>query len=737
MADKKLMKKTVNKETFPITGLMCAVCAGTVEKTLASMPGVENAEVNFGSSSVTVEWDSAVTSPDAMKQALDEAGYGLVAESDEARAVAEKERRDAADYAALKRRVIIAWILTVPLATLCMIPWHFEGEAILFMLLTLAVMLWCGSGFYRRGFRALFRGVPSMDSLVALSTGVSFLFSLFVTIFPDVMLSAGHAADLYYEGAAMIITFVLTGKLMEARSRVHTGDALRALMALQPKTALVVGADGSETEMPVADIRRGMRVRVRPGERVPVDGTVCDGVSSVDESMLTGEPEPVEKVDGDGVTAGTLNGNGTLLVEATEVGADTELARIVRSVRQAQGSKAPVQRLTDRISSKFVPAVIVAAGLTFVIWSSFLYDIADALVYSVSVLVIACPCALGLATPTAVMVAVGNGARRGILVKDAAALELLDKVNTVVLDKTGTLTEGHPRVSAAVWGDDADSRRLGGVAYGAELRSAHPLAEALCEYFKENGTAPESPDSFVYTPGLGITVDVRDKRYQIGSLSVLDADDPLRSRIEEWITSGSGIVVMTEDGRGVAAFRIADTLRPGAKAAVKRLREMGREVILLTGDSEASARRIAEEVGISRVIAQTMPADKYDVIARLRGEGDVVAMAGDGVNDAEALAEADVSVAMGGGSDIAIEVAQLTLVGGNISALPEAMQLSKRTIRIIRENLFWAFIYNVIGIPLAAGAFSALGFALNPMYASAAMALSSVCVVTNSLRLNR
>lgn len=731
----------IERESFPVTGMMCAVCAGTVQKTLSSLPGVESAEVNFATASATVSWHPSETSPDAMRRALDAAGYGLIAESDEARAVAAKEKADAREYAAMKRRVAAAWALSVPLAVLCMTHVHFPAEGWVYMAMTLVVMVWCGAGFYRRGFRSLAAGAPTMDTLVAVSTSVSFLFSLVNTAFPSLMESLGLSADLYYEGAAMIVTFVLTGKLMEMRSRRNTGAVLKALMGLQPATAMVVADDGSMSETPVADIRPGMSVAVRPGERVPVDGTVSAGVSAVDESMLTGEPQAVEKQAGDRVTAGTLNGNGTLTVAVTGVGADTELARIVRSVRDAQGSKAPVQKLVDRISAWFVPAVMAVSVLTFLVWWLAAGDAATGLVCAVSVLVIACPCALGLATPTAVMVGIGRGAREGILVKDATALELLDRTDTVVLDKTGTITSGHPRVTQSVWAkniSDADRERLAAVAYGGELKSTHPLAKALCDWFEAHGVTPATPDEFEYVPGKGMTLSCGGRRYEIGSAALLGngGDDALPARaVADWTEAGDGIVALAEDGRPVAAFRVADTLQPGIPDTIKSIQASGREVILLTGDREAAARHVAAQAGISQVIAETMPGDKFNVIKRLRGQGKTVAMAGDGINDAEALAEADVSVAMGGGSDIAIEVAQLTLVSGHLSALPEAFRLSRKTLTIIRENLFWAFVYNVAGIPLAAGALAWAGFTLTPMFASAAMALSSVCVVSNSLRI--
>lgn len=743
MAHKKpliMLKNDLKRETFPVTGMMCAVCAGTVKKTLCSLPGVIDADVNFATGNATVCWNQAETSPDVMKRALDQAGYALIAESDEARAAAEKERQDAREYASMRRRVWTAWILSLPIATLCMIHLHFSGESWIYMILTLVVMCYCGAGFYKRGFGSLVAKAPTMDTLVAVSTAVSFLFSAFNTVFPDVMVSHGYGADLYYEGAAMIVTFVLTGKLMEMRSRRNTGAALRALMGLQPATALVEEEEGTTRELPIEEITPGMSVVIRPGERIPVDGTVTGGLSSVDESMLTGEPERVEKTTGANVTAGTLNGNGTLTVRADKVGADTELSRIVRSVREAQSSKAPVQKLVDRISACFVPTVIIISVITFISWMILTGDPARALICSVSVLVIACPCALGLATPTAIMVGIGNGARRGILIKDATALELLDKTDTVALDKTGTVTTGHPRVTEAVWSQDSDRGLLASIAYGAELKSTHPLAEALCDYFKKSGVTPVTPDTFEYMPGKGMVLSTNNTVYKIGSSDLLDNESTeavLNAAVGKWLGEGAGVVVMTADGVPAAAFRIADTLQAGIPETIKKITDSGRKVILLTGDREATARHVAREAGISTVIAETLPGDKYKVIADLRREGHIVAMAGDGINDAEALAEADVSIAVGGGSDIAMEVAQLTLVGGRLSSLPDAFSLSRKTLRIIKENLFWAFVYNVVGIPLAAGALSGHGFMLTPMFASAAMALSSICVVANSLRLQR
>lgn len=730
-----------NKEvtkTFPVVGMMCAVCANTVKTTLSRVPGVENAEVNFAAGNATVTYDAGKTDADIMAKALNEAGYTLIVESDEQKAVEEKERADAHEYKSMVTRVWTSWILSVPIAVLCMVHIHFPAESWIYMALTLVVMCYCGAGFFKRGFKSLFSGAPTMDTLVAVSVSVSFLFSAFNTIWPELLTSSGYNADLYYEGAVMIITFVLTGKMMELRARRNTGTALRALMGLQPQTAVLIEADGSEREVPVSEILPGMNVLVRPGERIPVDGKVTGGVSSVDESMLTGESQRVEKTEGSRVTAGTLNGNGILQIRADKVGADTELARIVRSVRNAQNSKAPVQRLVDRISTWFVPTVMTISVIVFLFWWIVIGNIAEALIFGVSVLVIACPCALGLATPTAIIAGIGRGASNGILVKDATALELLDKTDYIVLDKTGTITTGHPEVTDVIWKSD-DTGLLSAVAYGAELKSTHPLADALCSYFKQKGVMPVMPQSFEYVPGKGMKFTAEGKDYQLGSVSLLrnSGDDELLQKVDEMASTGAGLVVFEADGKIVALFKVSDSLQPDIPETVKKLESNNMKVVLLTGDREATAKYVAREAGIDEVVAETMPADKFSYVAGLRKEGHVVTMVGDGINDAEALAEADVSVAMGGGSDIAIETAQLTLVAGKLYVLPVAFNLSRKTLRIIKENLFWAFIYNVIGIPLAAGAFVWAGFYLTPMFASAAMALSSVCVVTNSLRLTK
>lgn len=735
------MKKDNNQtEVFPVVGMMCAVCANSVGKTISAMEGVKNAEVNFAGGSLTVTWDPAVTDPAAMARALDEAGYTLIADSDAAKADLRAEREEAAMLANMKSRLIIAWMFTIPIALLCMAGIHFYADAWIYMGMTAIVMFYCGSGFYRRGFKAVKAKAPSMDTLVAISTLASFLFSLVATVFGDKMKALGFRADLYYEGAAMIIAFVLTGKYLEAMSRRHTGDALRALMGLQPKEAILLEPDGSSRPVRISHIRPDMLLSVRPGDRIPVDGVVEDGSASVDESMLSGEPLPVEKTAGSTVTAGTLLVNGAITVRARRVGAATELARIIASVRRAQASKAPVQRIADKISAIFVPSIMAVSLITFAVWCAMGTEyIPTAVITAISVLVIACPCALGLATPTAIMAGIGRGASKGILVKDATALELLSKVKTVVLDKTGTLTMGHPEVKEVFFDRSASQADVEAAVAGAEALSSHPLADALVRYLSAKGIKGAQIADFSYTPGVGISCRAGGREYRIGNAALADSSDnlELRMHIADLQRKGESVATVICDGKLAVVYGISDTLRPQAAATVARLKELGVEPVLLTGDRREAALTLAAEVGIRNVVADALPGDKLDIINRIKSEGKCVAMVGDGINDAEALASADVSVALGGGADIAMETAQLTIADADIAKIPTAISLSARTLRIIHENLFWAFIYNVLGIPLAAGVLYPLGFMLNPMFASAAMALSSICVVLNSLRLTR
>ncbi len=739
MANTKGNKNLIS-QTFPVTGMMCAVCAQTVEREAAGVHGVKEASVNFAASTLSVTYDGSQTSPEAIADMIREAGYELIVAPSAEEAMHEQERCELSAYRTMRRKVIVAWAFTVPLSVICMAGMHFTGAPWVMCALALTVMIFCGDEFYVKGFRNLWRGVPSMESLVAVSTSVSFLFSLFNTLFPRFWSSRAITADLYYEGAAMIIAFVLTGKLMELRARHATGSALRALMSLAPETAHRVAADGEIVDVPLNALAVDDVILVRPGERIPVDGVVIDGSTSVDESMLTGESLPVEKQPGAKVEAGTLNGLGSIRLRTISVGEQTGLARIIRSVREAQGSKAPVQRLVDKISRVFVPAVIVIALITFVVWAAQGADyVALGVLCAVSVLVIACPCALGLATPTAIMVGIGRGAKNGILVKDASALEALSKVDTVCFDKTGTLTYGKPKVILETGGKFLDYI---GIWLALEQKSEHPLAKAIVDWCEAKSAIPEVLSSFEYLPGLGVKgIDINGQLFWMGNRALADSigakiPDEIAIWEEDALSRGSGVIFAGNAETALGAFELADPVRDDAKETVSRLTKMGVSSVLLTGDRSATARYVASRLGIRDVRAELRPEDKSRIIKELKSAGKVVAMVGDGINDSVALAESDVSVAMGTGSEIAIETARLTLAKGDISDLPTAVSLSASTRRVIKENLFWAFIYNVIGIPVAAGVLYPLdGFLLTPVIASAAMALSSVTVVCNSLRL--
>ena len=580
-----------------------------------------------------------------------------------------------------------------------------------------------------------------MDTLVALSTSIAFLFSLFNTLCPGFWLEKGLEPHVYYEASGVIIAFVLLGKLMEERAKNSTSSAIKGLMGLQPKTARLV-TDGREEEVPISALQVGNIVSVRPGEKIPVDGTLLQGSSSVDESMLSGEPIPMEKNAGDRVLAGTINQKGAFTMEATGVGETTMLAQIVQMVQSAQGSKAPVQRIVDKISGIFVPAVVLLSLLTFVCWlvigggNYFSY----ALLSAVSVLVIACPCALGLATPTALMVGMGKGAERHILIKDAFALENLCKVDTVVLDKTGTLTEGVPVVTDSYWISDGNTR-YSDILYTAEQKSEHPLASAIIRWLEDSGAKVCETENFESLTGRGVRIQVEGDTFWVGSQGLLeifrvDVPGKARKQIEQWQEEEQSVVFYGQDARLLAVLAISDRIKPTSAEAVKELKKQGIEVHLLTGDGVRTAERVAATLGIDHYKAEVMPNDKEGYIVSLQQQGKKVAMVGDGINDSQALARADVSIAMGKGTDIAMDVAMVTLITSDLLLLPDAIRLSKQTVRLIYQNLFWAFIYNVIGIPLAAGVlFPINGLLLNPMLASAAMAFSSVSVVLNSLRL--
>lgn len=732
------MRETETK-VLPVLEMSCAVCAGNVESTVQALSGVEKASVNFAAGTLTVTYNPSVITLEVMQAAVQAAGYDLIVEAEDPVAMQEEKAR--MHYKILRRNTIGAWTLSIPLALLGMVFMHVPFGNWIMMVLALAIMIFFGRSFYVNGVRHALKGKANMDTLVALSTSIAFLFSLFNTLCPGFWLGKGLEPHVYYEASGVIIAFVLLGKLMEERAKNSTSSAIKGLMGLQPKTARLV-TDGREEEVPISNLQVGNVVSVRPGEKIPVDGTLLQGSSSVDESMLSGEPIPVEKNAGDRVLAGTINQKGAFTMEATSVGGTTVLAQIVQMVQSAQGSKAPVQRIVDKISGIFVPVVVLLSFLTFVCWlviggeSYFSY----ALLSAVSVLVIACPCALGLATPTALMVGMGKGAEQHILIKDAFALENLCKVDTVVLDKTGTLTEGVPVVTDSYWISDDNIRYLD-VLYTAEQKSEHPLASAILCWLEESGAKVCEAENFESLTGRGVRIQVEGVTYWVGSQGLLDIfqagiPEKVRKQIGQWQEDGQSVVFYGQETRLLAVLAISDRIKPTSAEAVKELKKQGIEVHLLTGDGVRTAERVAATLDIGYYKAEVMPNDKEEYIISLQQQGKKVAMVGDGINDSQALARADVSIAMGKGTDIAMDVAMVTLITSDLLLLPGAIRLSKQTVRLIYQNLFWAFIYNVIGIPLAAGVlFPINGLLLNPMLASAAMAFSSVSVVLNSIRL--
>lgn len=732
------MRETETK-VLPVLEMSCAVCAGNVESTVQALSGVEKASVNFAAGTLTVTYNPSVITLEVMQAAVQAAGYDLIVEAEDPVAMQEEKAR--MHYKILRRNTIGAWTLSIPLALLGMVFMHVPLGNWIMMVLALAIMIFFGRSFYVNGVRHALKGKANMDTLVALSTSIAFLFSLFNTLCPGFWLGKGLEPHVYYEASGVIVAFVLLGKLMEERAKNSTSSAMKGLMGLQPKTARLV-TDGREEEVPISNLQVGNVVSVRPGEKIPVDGTLLQGSSSVDESMLSGEPIPVEKNAGDRVLAGTINQKGAFTMEATSVGGTTVLAQIVQMVQSAQGSKAPVQRIVDKISGIFVPVVVLLSFLTFVCWlviggeSYFSY----ALLSAVSVLVIACPCALGLATPTALMVGMGKGAEQHILIKDAFALENLCKVDTVVLDKTGTLTEGVPVVTDSYWISDDNIRYLD-VLYTAEQKSEHPLASAILCWLEESGAKVCEAENFESLTGRGVRIQVEGVTYWVGSQGLLDIfqagiPEKVRKQIGQWQEDGQSVVFYGQETRLLAVLAISDRIKPTSAEAVKELKKQGIEVHLLTGDGVRTAERVAATLDIGYYKAEVMPNDKEEYIISLQQQGKKVAMVGDGINDSQALARADVSIAMGKGTDIAMDVAMVTLITSDLLLLPGAIRLSKQTVRLIYQNLFWAFIYNVIGIPLAAGVlFPINGLLLNPMLASAAMAFSSVSVVLNSLRL--
>ena len=755
--------ETSSRVDMPVVGMHCAACAVRIEGALGQAPGVSKAAVNFATGRATVEYDPASTAPADLRDVVRGAGYDAVVPPDghHAGGVSDaEERAREAEYKRTRLKFVVAAVLTVPVAVIGMgghiIPslgplLNFPGRAWVELALATPVLFWAGWEFFTGAWAAARHRAADMNTLVAIGTLSAFAYSVVATLVPDwftVSASSDHAGHggsapvgVYYEVAAVIVTLILLGRLLEARARSRTGGAIRALIGLSPKTARVE-RDGVEVDVPVSEVRVGDVVRVRPGEKVPVDGTVLDGKSAVDESMLTGEPLPVTKAPGDSVIGATVNTTGSFRLTATKVGADTVLQQIVRLVQEAQGSKAPIQKLADTVSGYFVPAVLCLAVLTFVVWFNLTPPesrLTFALLTFVSVLIIACPCALGLATPTAVMVGTGRGAQAGILIKGGEPLESAGRLTTVVLDKTGTVTEGKPAVTEIVPAglSEADLLRL---AAAAEGQSEHPLARAVIAAAQSRGLVAPQTTAFEAVPGHGLVATVEGRQVLVGNARLLTSRNVAfdAAAVGRTAAAGRTTLLVAVDGRFAGLLAVADPVKPTSKAAVERLHAMGLEVVLLTGDNRGTAETVAREVGIDQVLADVLPDGKAAEVKKLRDAGKVVAMVGDGINDAPALAAADIGIAMGTGTDVAIEAADITLVKGDLSGVASSIELSRATMRTIRQNLFFAFAYNVLGIPVAAGVLYPLtGWLLSPILASAAMALSSVSVVTNALRLGR
>ncbi|MEW6060771.1 MAG: heavy metal translocating P-type ATPase [Bacteroidota bacterium] len=737
-----MMETKVQTLTLPVEGMTCASCVARVEKSLARIPGVETAAVNLATEKATVKFNPSLVTAEQMAKAVEEAGYKLILS-----AVNDKVQPSevSVGYLKLKREFLLSAILTVPIMILSMVsmtdwfmsvsPLGMDDVNKILFLATTVVMFVGGKRFFSVAWKLAKRFETDMNTLVAVGTGVAYLYSSVVVLFPDWLPASVNTMDVYYDTAATIITLILLGKVLEARAKQRASDAMKTLMSIQPKTAHVK-KDGVYLDVAVEDVVVGDIIMVRPGEKIPVDGIIESGETSIDESMMTGESIPVQKKRGDNVIGGTLNTTGSIEFRAVAVGRNTMLAQIVRLVEEAQGSKAPIQSLADKIASVFVPTVIGIAIFTFFV--GFLVgnlEFTQALIHAIAVLIIACPCALGLATPTAIMVGTGRGATLGVLIKNAESLERAGSITTVVFDKTGTVTEGKPSVVDVVPLNGFSEEELLMLSASLEYQSEHPLSKAIVEYAANKNIVVQPVTSFLANPGFGVTGKVNGKNITIGkemflreSLINISSANELALNLQK---EGKTVIFVGVDRKIAGLIAIADTVRPTSKAAIQQLHSMNINIALLTGDNKITAEAIAKEVGVDTVVANVLPKEKAEFIKHLQAKGEIVAMVGDGINDAPALAQAQVSMAMGSGIDVALETADVVLMRHDLVAVVRAIVLSRRTIRTIKENLFWAFIYNVIGIPLAA-----FGM-LSPTFAAAAMAFSSVSVVTNSLRLRK
>jgi Cu2+-exporting ATPase len=729
------------KKQFPVTGLSCASCASNVELNLKKQRGVISASVNLASQIATIEFDPAVVKPSDLKESTISIGYDLITDESE-KAKEELENLQQKRVKSLRQRTFVSISLAIPLVVISMFFMNIPYANYIMWALSTPVVLWMGRTFFINGWKQLMHRSANMDTLVALSTGIAYSFSVFNTLLPGFWHSRGLHAHVYFEAAGVVIALVLLGKLLEEGAKANTSSALKKLMGLQPKTVIKVAPDGSTKEYLIATVKSGDIILIKPGEKIPVDGTLISGSSFVDESLINGEPVPVLKETGMTVFAGTINQKGSFQFRAEKVGADTLLSGIIRMVQEAQGSKAPVQKLVDRVALVFVPVVVIISLVTLAAWWAFGGEngFIQGVLSMVTVLVIACPCALGLATPTAIMVGIGKGAENNILIKDAEALELTYKMNALVLDKTGTITEGRPSVEKIEWLPGTEIDKYVSILYSLEKLSEHPLADAVVNHLKQLASPVNITDLQSIT-GKGITGTVGNARYFAGGSRMtgeynINIEPGLKRLAEEWEEEARTVLYFADSTRVLAVISVTDRIKQSSAQAVQQLKQLGIEVYMITGDNERTAGAVSKMTGVQNYKAGMLPSDKAEFVKSLQREGKIVGMVGDGINDSQALACADISIAMGKGSDIAIDAAKMTIISSDLMIIPYAIRLSRNTVKTIRQNLFWAFIYNIIGIPLAAGVlFPINGFLLNPMIAGSAMALSSVSVVSNSLRL--
>ncbi len=729
--------KTVTKHV-PVLGMTCASCAINVENLIKGQEGVISGVVNYATANLTVEYQPEHTDATKLQRAVQSIGYDLMIENEFNQQEA-LEAIHAHEYQKLKTKTYWAIFFSFPVFVIGMFLMDMPYAHWIMWALSTPVVLWLGRDFFINAWKQARHRSANMDTLVALSTGIAYLFSVFNMFFAEFWHQHGLSAHVYFEAASVIITFILLGKLLEEKAKGNTSSAIKKLIGLQPKSVILIDVDGTESETAIENIKVGDIILVKPGEKIAVDGMVTSGNSYVDESMLSGEPIPVLKIENEKVFAGTINQKGSFLFKAVKVGKETMLAQIIKMVQDAQGSKAPVQKLVDKIAGIFVPVVIGIAILTFLFWLIFggTSGVVQGLLATVTVLVIACPCALGLATPTAIMVGVGRGAEMGILIKDAESLELAKKVDAIILDKTGTITEGKPEVTDIHWLNNDDSKKS--ILISIEKKSEHPLAEAVVKHFE--GEAQTILMHFESITGKGAKTIYFNETYFVGNKKLLEENNiviaqQLKQLAEAWSNQAKTVIWFADSKQVLSVIAIADKVKETSVEAIKKIQDMGIDLYMLTGDNETTAKAIATQTGIQHYKAEVLPQDKADFVKTLQNQGKTVAMVGDGINDSTALSIADVSIAMGKGSDIAIDVAKMTIISSDLTKIPQAIKLSKQTVATIKQNLFWAFIYNIIGIPIAAGVlYPVNGFLLNPMIAGLAMALSSLSVVSNSLKL--